>query len=139
VGKFGLAPEPFAQAGYANRIQCVAGDVVADAWPAGANLILLSYVVSSYRPDSLRSLLARAHTYLPGGGGLIIHDFALYGERPGPRNAALWSFANLAISATTYPHTVSEIAGAMAEIGFVDLVARPHIPDITFLFTGRCK
>jgi hypothetical protein len=123
--------------GLANRIRCVAGDVVTGSWPPGADLILLSYVVSSYGPATLGDLLARARAYLPAGGGLVIHDFALHGDRPGPRNAALWFFANLAISTTTHPHTVGEITRAMSEAGFVDVTSRPHIPDITFAFTGR--
>jgi 2-hydroxy-4-(methylsulfanyl)butanoate S-methyltransferase len=126
-----------AEEGLAGRVRGVPGDVVRGAWPAGADLILLSYVVSSYGPATLRDLLARAHAYLPAGGGLIVHDFALHGDRPGPRNAALWYFANLAISAASHPHTVGEITRAMADAGFVEVAARPHVPDITFAFTGR--
>jgi SAM-dependent methyltransferase len=125
------------EAGLGDRIRCVAGDVVTGAWPEGADLILLSYVVSSYGPATLRDLLARARAYLPSGGGLVIHDFALHGSRPGPRNAALWYFANLAISASTHPHTVEGITRAMSEAGFGGVMARPHVPDITFAFTGR--
>lgn len=132
-----FAEKFIAEAGLSNRVACAAGDAVNDSWPEGCDLILLSYVVSSYRPEDLRKLLARAFAYLPAGGGVIIHDFAMYDDRPGPRNAALWSFANLAISATTHPHTVAEIAAAMADAGFSPVDARAHVPDITFLFTGR--
>jgi 2-hydroxy-4-(methylsulfanyl)butanoate S-methyltransferase len=132
-----VAGKIVAEAGLAERIRCVAGDVITGSWPDGADLILLSYVVSSYGPDTLRALLTRARAYLPAGGGLLIHDFALYGDRPGPRNAALWYFANLAISASTYPHTVGEITRAMSDAGFVEVTARPHVPDITFAFSGR--
>jgi 2-hydroxy-4-(methylsulfanyl)butanoate S-methyltransferase len=125
------------EAGLGNKVRCVAGDVVAGPWPAGADLILLSYVVSSYDPETLRDLLARACAYLPPRGGLIIHDFALHGDRPGPRNAALWYFTNLAISATTHPHTVEGITRAMTDAGFVEVASRPHVPGITFAFTGR--
>ena len=125
------------EAGLGDRIRCVAGDVVAGPWPAGADLILLSYVVSSYGPATLRDLLARARAYLPPGGGLIIHDFALHGDRPGPRNAALWYFTNLAVSATTHPHTVAGVTRAMTDAGFVGVASRPHVPGITFAFTGR--
>jgi SAM-dependent methyltransferase len=132
-----VARKIVAESGLGERIRCVPGDVVAGPWPAGGDVILLSYVVSSYGPGVLRELLARARSYLPSGGGLVIHDFALHGDRPGPRNAALWFFANLAVSTTTHPHTVGEISRAMSEAGFVDVAARPHIPDITFAFTGR--
>jgi SAM-dependent methyltransferase len=137
-GVIRFAEQFIAEAGLTDRIACAAGDVVNDDWPEGCDLILMSYIVSSYRPDDLRKLLARAFAYLPSGGGLIIHDFAMHDDKPGPRNAALWSFANLAISATTHPHTISEIASAMSDAGFAPVDARPHIPDITFLFTG-CK
>ena len=126
-----------AEAGLSDRVRCAGGDVVKDQWPDGADLMLLSYVLSSYRPEIARYLLGRAYAHLPPGGRLIIHDFALYGDRAGPRNAALWSFANLAISATTHPYTTAELIDAMTEIGFIDVEARPHVPDITFVFTGR--
>lgn len=125
------------ESGLGDRIRCIGGDVVKDRWPTDTDLILLSYVISSYRPPVVRKLLDRAYAHLPPGGKLIIHDFALHGDRPGPRNAALWSFANLAISTTTYPYTTGEVMDAIAESGFTDIVAQPHVPDITFVFTGR--
>ncbi len=45
------------ESGLADRIRCVPGDAVTGPWPDGADLILLSYVVSSYGPDVLRELL----------------------------------------------------------------------------------
>jgi SAM-dependent methyltransferase len=132
-----FAEKFIAEAGLGDRIRCVSGDVVKDQWPKGADLILLSYVISSYRPPVVRDLLARVHGHLPPGGRLIVHDFALHGDRPGPRNAALWSFANLAISTTTHPYTTAEMMSAMTESGFTDVTVRPHVPGITFVFTGR--
>ena len=132
-----VAEQIIREAGLADRIRCMAGDVLTDAWPPGADLVLMSYVVSSYRSETLRELLGKIRNYLPSGGGLFIHDFALHHDRPGPRNAALWSFANLAISATTHPYTIAEITQALTDCGFVDVIARPHVPGITFLFTAR--
>jgi O-methyltransferase domain len=45
------------EAGLTDRIHCVAGDVFTGSWLEGADLILLSYVVSSYGPatDTRRS------------------------------------------------------------------------------------
>ena len=132
-----FAKKFIAEEGFESRIHCVAGDVVKGHWPQGGDLILLSYIISSYRPQALRQMMERAFDYLPKGGGIFIHDFAMHGDRPGPRNAALWQFANLAISATTYPHRQADIAAAMTDAGFADVRMRPHIPDITFLFSGR--
>ncbi len=132
-----FAKKFIAEEGFSDRIRCVAGDVVKDEWPEGCDLILLSYIVSSYRPEALQQMLQRAFAWLPKRGGIFIHDFAMNGERPGPRNAALWQFANLAISASTYPHRQQDILNSLREAGFVDVGMQPHIPDITFLFFGR--
>jgi hypothetical protein len=122
-----------AEAGLADRIECVGGDLLRDAWPPGADLLLLSYVLSSY---PLGDLIDRSFEYLPSGGCLLVHDFALAADRSGPRNTALWFFANLAISADTRAHTVDEIAGVMRQAGFTQVEARPHIPSITYLISG---
>ncbi|MET0866520.1 MAG: class I SAM-dependent methyltransferase [Pseudorhodoplanes sp.] len=132
-----FAEKFIAEEGFSERISCVPGDVLNDEWPRGADMILLSYVVSSYRPQALNDLLQRAFAYLPKAGGIYIHDFAMNGDRPGPRNAALWQFANLAISATTYPHRQQDILNALSQTGFVDVGMQAHIPDITFLFFAR--
>jgi hypothetical protein len=133
AGVIPVARTIIAEAGLADRIDCVAGDLVRDAWPPGADLLLLSYVLSSY---PLEDLIARTFEYLPDGGCLLVHDFALDADRSGPRNTALWFFANLAISAETSAHTVDDITGAMRQAGFTQVEARPHIPSITHLIRG---
>jgi SAM-dependent methyltransferase len=132
-----VAEKIVGESGVAGRIQCLAGDLLADAWPDGADVLLLSYVISSYAPESVRTLAARAHAYLPAGGLLIVHDFALAADRRGPRHAALWFFANLAISATTHAYTAEEIAGALGQAGFLGVAVRAHLPDMTWRFLAR--
>jgi SAM-dependent methyltransferase len=132
-----VARKIVAEAGLADRIECVAGDVLTDPWPARTDVLLLSYVVSSYSQQALRRLLAQTHQHLPAGGRLIIHDFALHADRPGPRNSAQWFFANLSISARTHPHTVLEIVHSLEAAGYGEVTAQPHVPDVTFLFTAR--
>ncbi len=132
-----VAEKIVAEAGLSDRIACAGGDALEGEWPPDGDVILLSYVISSYGEEALASLLARAFAYLPSGGRLIVHDFALHGDRPGPRTSALWFFANLAISDATHPHTAPGIAAALARAGFASVTAAPHIPDVTHLFTGR--
>src|SRR4029079_9021685 len=94
------------EAGLASRITCVGGDLRTDAWPGGADVILLSYIVSCYAPETLDALLSRALEYLPAGGDLLVQDFALYPDRSGPRNTALFLFGQLTASAQTHAYTV---------------------------------
>jgi 2-hydroxy-4-(methylsulfanyl)butanoate S-methyltransferase len=125
------------ESGLQERISCASGDLRSDPWPRGADLILLSYIVSCYEPATLRALLARCLSYLPSGGGLLIHDFALYADRSGPRNTALFQFGELTVSAQTQPYTVDELGAAMQEAGFGEVVMQPFLPDLTFLLIGR--
>jgi hypothetical protein len=125
------------EAGLASRITCIGGDLRTDPWPRGADVILLSYIVSCYAPETLDALLSRALEYLPAGGQLLVHDFALYPDRSGPRNTALFLFGQLTASAQTHAYTVDELAAAMRRTGYLDVTTRPFLPDLTFLARGR--
>jgi SAM-dependent methyltransferase len=126
-----------AEAGLADRITCAGGDLRSAPWPPGADVVLLSYIVSCYPPETLRDLMARTFAYLPSGGRLLLHDFALHADRSGPHNAALFLFGQLSGVAETTAFTVEELAVALRDAGYVDVVSRPFLPDITFLVTGR--
>lgn len=123
--------------GLIGRISCARGDLLTDPWPDSADLILLSYIVSCYDPETLHALLARTLTYLPAGGQLLLHDFALYGDRHGPHNAALFLFGQLSASAKTHAYTVDELATALRNAGYQEVTAQPFLPDLTFLVSGR--
>jgi SAM-dependent methyltransferase len=124
------------ESGLEKSITFAGGDLRTDPWPGGADLILLSYIVSCYEPETLRALLARCLAYLPGGGSLLIHDFALYADRSAPRNTALFLFGELAVSAQAQSYTVEELGAAMQEASFADVVIQPFLPDLTFLVSG---
>lgn len=125
------------ETGLTSRITCAGGDLRVDPWPKGADLILLSYIVSCYDQETLQALLAHAFAYLPTGGRLLIHDFALSADRSGPHNAALFLFGQLSASTQTQAYTVDELGAAMLKAGYVDVTAQPFLPDLTFLVSGQ--
>jgi hypothetical protein len=125
------------EAGLASRITCVGGDLRTDPWPERADVILLSYIVSCYAPETLDTLLSRALDYLPAGGELLVHDFALYPDRSGPHNTALFLYGQLTASAQTHAYTVDELTTAMRRTGYVEVTAQPFLPNLTFLARGR--
>jgi 2-hydroxy-4-(methylsulfanyl)butanoate S-methyltransferase len=132
-----VAEKIIQETGLTSRITCTGGDLRIDPWPGGADLILLSYIVSCYEQETLQALLARTQAYLPSGGRLLIHDFALYADRSGPHNAALFLFGELSASAQTQAYTVDELGAAMQAAGYVDVAMQPFLPDLTFLVSGR--
>jgi hypothetical protein len=125
------------EAELASRITCIGGDLRTDPWPDGADVILLSYIVSCYAPETLDTLLSRTLEYLPAGGRLLVHDFALYPDRSGPRNTALFLFGQLTASAQTHAYSVDELATAMRRTGYVEVTTQPFVSDLTFLARGR--
>jgi hypothetical protein len=125
------------EAELAGRITCTGGDLRTDPWPEGADLILLSYIVSCYDQETLHTLLARALAYLPSGGQLLLHDLALHADRRGPHNAALFLFGQLSASAQTHAYTVDELAAVLRSAGYHEVTAQPFLPDLTFLVNGR--
>ncbi len=125
--------------GLADRVTTATGNLLTDPWPQNADVILLSYIASCYRPQTLATLLAQAYAYLPAGGQIIIHDFAFYPDRSGPRNAAMLLFGQLAISAQTQAYTTTELSEAMETAGFSEVSVQPHLPDLTFLLRGHKK
>jgi hypothetical protein len=125
------------EAGLARRITCVGGDLRTDPWPGGADVILLSYIASCYAPETLDTLLARALDDLPAGGQLLVHDFAVYPDRSGPRNTALFLFGQMTASARTHAYTVDELAAAIRRAGYHDVTTQPFLPGLTFLARGR--
>jgi hypothetical protein len=124
------------ETGLASRVTCASGDLRSDRWPAGADLILMSYIVSCYDPTTLHAVLARTYAYLPPGGQLLIHDFAVSADRSGPHNAALFLFGQLAASAQTRAYTTDELETALQEAGYQQVTVQPFLPDLTFLIRG---
>ncbi|GHO96829.1 SAM-dependent methyltransferase [Reticulibacter mediterranei] len=121
------------ETGLTGRITCASGDLRSDPWPSGADLILMSYIVSCYDPTTLHTVLARTYDYLPPDGQLLIHDFAISADRSGPRNAALFLFGQLTVSAQTRAYTTDELKTALQEAGYHQVTVQPFIPDLTFL------
>ncbi len=123
----------------ADRVTTAVGNLLTDPWPPKADLILLSYILSCYRPQTVETLLRQAYNYLPAGGQIIIHDFAFYPDRSGPRNTAMFLFGQLAVSAQSQAYTTSELKEAMETAGFSEVSVQPHLPDLTFLLRGYKK
>lgn len=131
-----VAEKIIAEAGLSERIKCAGGNLLVDPWPGRADLVLLSYIASCYRPETVDELLTRIYNYLPGGGELVVHDFVFYPDRSGPHNTALLLFGQLAVSGQTQAYTTTELSQAMQRAGFKVVAVQPLLPDLTFLLRG---
>jgi 3-hydroxy-5-methyl-1-naphthoate 3-O-methyltransferase len=74
-GALVLARRRLAAEGFTDRVQCVRGDAVKDAWPEGHDAVLLSHLIHAYGESDTDRLLRRAAAALPKGGWLLLRDF----------------------------------------------------------------
>jgi predicted O-methyltransferase YrrM len=75
-----------------DRMQLLAADMFADAWPK-ADVILLSNILHDWDVAECQQLIQRAANALNPGGQVIIHDVLLNDELDGPLPIALYSAA----------------------------------------------
>lgn len=88
-----VAAEFASQYGVADRLECVPGDMFADALPAGCDAILLSNVLHDWDVAECAGLVAKCAKTLPRRGRLLIHDVFLSDDHSGPLYPALFSVA----------------------------------------------
>lgn len=114
----GLAEEALSAAGISARAEMVAGDMFGEAWPSGADVILLSQILHDWTPQQCGQLLSRAFEALPSGGRILIHE-KLIEDDGGPRANAL---ADLDMLYWTEGQQLSRLDAHqwLAAAGFVD-------------------
>jgi SAM-dependent methyltransferase len=98
-----------------DRLECRAGDMFVDPFPAGCDVILLSNVLHDWDVPQCRALLGRCAAALPTGGRVLVHDVFINDEMDGPLAVALYSGAlfylteGRAYSAAEYRTWLSEV------------------------------
>ena len=134
-----IAREYRSAAAAGDRIELVAGDAVHTEWPPDQDVVLLSYLLSALGADELDTVLAKARDSLPPGGLLVVHDFMLDDDRPGPALAALWFLQYVAYRGDAVAFSAGELCGRLQAHGFLTPSCRYLIPDITKVLVSRRK
>lgn len=93
-----VATEFAHQYGVAGRVECHAGDMFTDSFPAECDVHLLSNVLHDWDIPDCRRLIAKSAAALPAGGRLLIHDVLLHDDHSGPLYPALFSIALMIIT-----------------------------------------
>ena len=125
------------EAGLAERIDVVEGDALRCDWPPDQDVVLMSYLLSALGAAEIDAVLAKAQACLRPGGLLVVHDFVLDDDRPGPAAAALWFLQYLAYRDDAVSFTGAELADRLRGAGFVPEPAQVLIPEITRVVTAR--
>lgn len=104
--------------------------------PRGADAISLIRVLYDHADDTVRDLLAKAHTALPPRGRLIISEPMSGGARPERAGDVYFAFYTMAMG-TGRARSQTRIMELASEAGFSDLKApRPLRPFVTSVVTA---
>ncbi|MBI5501650.1 MAG: methyltransferase domain-containing protein [Deltaproteobacteria bacterium] len=131
-----IAARHAAEAGVADRVTTRVGDMCADTFGFGYDLILLSAVCHMFGPDDNADIVRRAATALAPGGRLVVHDFVLDADMAGPRPATLFVLNMLVNTERGGNYSAEQYAAWMTAAGLVD-VAHDPLPGPMSIVVGR--
>lgn len=132
-----VAREYRERAGLTDRITLLAADAVHARWPAGQDVVLMSYLLSALGDAEVDVVLRCARDCLRPGGLLVVHDFMLHDDGPGPAAAALWFLQYVACRADAVSFSAAALGTRLRGHGFVPAPADVLIPDITKVILSR--
>jgi cyclopropane fatty-acyl-phospholipid synthase-like methyltransferase len=115
------------------RIEFIREDAVRAAWPAGQDIVLMSYLLSAVAEASIPLLFRKAWEALRPGGRLLIHDFMLDDDETGPALAALWFLQYLSGRVDGISFSAATLAARLKGLGYVGISDQVVIPEITKL------
>ena len=121
------------EAGLADRIAHLAGNAVAVDWPAGHDVVLMSYVWSAVGEADIAVLAKRAVAALPPGGLLLVHDFMVDDARDGPRFAAWYLLGSMLDNPSAVCLTPAYVERVLRDVGFRIEKTEVMLPGITML------
>ena len=130
-----IAQRHIRDAGLTNRITTRVGDLRADEFGAGYDLVLISAICHMLGEEENRGLLARAFRALAPGGHVVIQDFLLRADKTGPRAGALFSLNMLVNTRDGASYSEDEYTAWLSEAGFAQ-VRRVPMPGPAGVLIG---
>ncbi len=88
------------------------------------DMVFMSHVIHSNSPEGVKTLFHHAFQSLVPGGQAVIHDFIVYDDRTGPREAVIFALNMLVHTDGGDTFSESETRNWLEEAGFTDIVYR---------------
>jgi (2Fe-2S) ferredoxin/2-polyprenyl-3-methyl-5-hydroxy-6-metoxy-1,4-benzoquinol methylase len=131
-----IAQSHIDSAGLAGRIRTRSGDLRADKFGEGYDLVLVSAICHMLGADENKGLLRRCFEALAPKGRVVIQDFILEPDRTAPKSAALFALNMLVGTQAGSTYTEGEYTSWLREAGFQD-VRHVRLPGPSGLMVGR--
>ena len=113
-----IAARAIANRGCSEKVRVVAGDMLATALPAEADVHLFSNVLHDWDVPVVRQLLKKSFEAMLPGGLVMIHDAFLNADKNGPLHVAEYSVL-LMHSSEGRCYSVGEMEAYLVDAGFV--------------------
>ena len=111
------------------RIDVVAGDIFADPFPSGCDVLLFSHLLEIFDEDQIRVLARKAFDALPVGGKVMIYGFLSTGdETAGVFGARLALYLNVLASGRGMAFPAGDYEAALSDVGFQEVRTVPDLP-----------
>lgn len=124
------------RAGLAGRVITRAGDLRAEDFGEGFDLVLVSAICHMLGSGENRDLLSRCRRALAPRGRVVIQDFILEADKTAPKMAALFSLNMLVGTERGASYSEGEYAEWLAEAGFRE-VRRIRLPGPSGLMVAH--
>jgi predicted O-methyltransferase YrrM len=121
------------KAGFAVRVTHLAGSAITTDWPAGHDVILMSYLWSAVGKDDVTVLARRVMDALPPGGLVLVHDFMVDNNHEGPPFAAWYLLGSIFDNPNAVCLTPSYVEGVLHDAGLDVEPTEIMLPGITML------
>jgi hypothetical protein len=132
-----VAREFIAQWGMQDRISTHPGDFTTDAFPSGADLMIMASNLPQYNERVLEEVLKRAHEALGPDGEFHLVGETLDDEKRGPLGPALWGIHEALFGSEGRAHSEAEVRGYLERAGFVEIEVHEFVPGALTRITGK--
>lgn len=125
------------EAGLTQRVAHLPGNAITTEWPAGHDVVLMSYVWSAVGSADIAVLARRAFEALPSGGLVLVHDFMVDDADAHPPFAAWYLLGSVFDNPNAVRLTPAFIEDALRQAGFRIDATEVMLPGITMLTKAR--
>jgi 2-hydroxy-4-(methylsulfanyl)butanoate S-methyltransferase len=121
------------EAGLTDRVAHLAGNAMTTEWPAGHDVVLMSYVWSAVGGADIEVLARRTFGALPSGGLVLVHDFMVDNHDAQPPFAAWYLLGSIFDNPNAVCLTPAFVEDALRQTGFQIDATEVMLPGITML------
>lgn len=118
--------------GLGNKIEFIEGDMIADAFGEGYDLVWISAICHMFGPDENLKIFKKVYNALNPNGRIIVQDFILNEDKTSPRFGAVFALNMLVNTKAGSSYSKPEYFTWLSSAGFNDiqLMALPGPTDL---------